>query len=295
MVRAARYSLGCLVDDSALSTGDRLGSLESMLTHLGFIRDGAPGDLSRERLQKDLLLLVFQEGRTPGVRDLLKRIHVAAFSVRDRLSGDTWRILNRLEPDARQRPGRLPLAQALTTLRTLVLDLGVFSGMAMEHMTRGRGWSFLDIGRRLERGVSIARLMEAVLRNGAGAEVLLEPALEIADSVMTHRHRYFSELRLDNTLEVLIHDSTNPRSLAFQIESLEKHAATLPTGTNPEGVEVLQSRFARLAQELRELEHSAAADPATTAERLLRLADGLGEVSDLLTQVYFSHVTPQVN
>jgi uncharacterized alpha-E superfamily protein len=112
---------------------------------------------------------------------------------------------------------------------------------------------------------------------------------------MTHRHRYFSDLRLDNTLEDLIHDPTNPRSLAFQIESLEKHAATLPTGTNPAGVEVLQSRFARLAQELRELEHSAAADPATTAERLLQLADGLGEVSDLLTQVYFSHVTPQVN
>ena len=77
----------------------------------------------REALQKEVLSLLHNEDRTLGVRDLLGRIHFAAFSVRYRLSADTWRILNRLEPDARQRPGRLPLVFAASMLNTLVLDL----------------------------------------------------------------------------------------------------------------------------------------------------------------------------
>ena len=85
--------------------------------------------------------------------------------------------------------------------------------------------SFLDLGRRLERGIFIATLMEAVLRSGPGLNVLLEPALEIADSVMTHRRRYFSEPRLASMMEVLVQDPANPRSLAFQIASLKEHAA----------------------------------------------------------------------
>jgi uncharacterized alpha-E superfamily protein len=62
-------------------------------------------------------------------------------------------------------------------------------------------------------------------RSATDLELLLEPALEIGDSVMTHRRRYFAEPQLHTTIEVLIHDPTNPRSLTFQLAALENHAA----------------------------------------------------------------------
>ena len=299
IVRMSRYVLRCLSDDSTAASQGRLGPLEKVLKQLDFVAKQTPTSEGRETLQREILLLLFQEDRAAGVRDLLKRIHLAAFSVRDRLSADTWRILNRLEPDARQRPGRLPIIQASATLHTLVLDLAALSGMEMENMTRGHGWAFLDIGRRLERGTFIAKLVAAVLRSGSDLDLLLEPVLEIGDSVMTHRRRYFAEPRLASTLEVLVQEAANPRSLAFQIASLESHAAALPAGANPEGVTVVQRRVSQLVARLRLLKESVAGDDAAEVSRaadlLSGLAGGLGEVSELLTQVYFSHVTPQVN
>ena len=86
------------------------------------------------------------------MRELGLRIRHIISVVRDRFSDDTWRILNQLQTDSRTRPGRIPLANALALLNTLIVDLAAFSGMEMENMTRGHGWRFLDFGRRLERG-----------------------------------------------------------------------------------------------------------------------------------------------
>jgi uncharacterized circularly permuted ATP-grasp superfamily protein/uncharacterized alpha-E superfamily protein len=299
IVRVSRYVLRCLTDDPSMASQVRIRPLEKVLGRLGLVSTLASDNGSNEPLQEEILLLLFQDDRASGVRELLERIHLAAFSVRDRLSADTWRILNRLEPDARQRPGRLTLVQAAGVLHTLVLDLAAFSGMEMENMTRGHGWAFLDLGRRLERGTFIAELMEAVLSSGSDLDLLLEPALEIGDSVMTHRRRYFTEPRLSSVMEVLVMDECNPRSLAFQIASLKSHAAALPKGANPEGVAAVQRCVNQLDVQLQSLAESSAACVATDAAGrsvlLKSFEAGLAELSELLTQVYFSHVTPQVN
>jgi uncharacterized alpha-E superfamily protein len=145
VVRTARCAVGRLSDDTAAGSSERIAALGQMLKRLGMVQ--VPGDATdpREALQREVLSLLYQDDRTLGVRDLLGRIHFAAFSVRYRLSADTWRILNRLEPDARQRPGRLPLVVAASMLNALVLDLAAFNGMEMENMTRGHGWVFLGL------------------------------------------------------------------------------------------------------------------------------------------------------
>ena len=183
-------------------------------------------------------------------------------------------------------------------LNALVLDLAAFSGMEMENMTRGHGWVFLDLGRRLERGLAIARLLEAARRCIGTGDLLLEPLLEVADSVITYRRRYFAEPRLAGVLDLLVRDPTNPRGLAFQLALLERHLASLPTGPNPEGAALLQQRLAAAAGMLdclpaEELDTGAGA--TATAERLASLAAELGSLSDLLTHVYFSHVVPRVS
>jgi len=47
-------------------------------------------------------------------------------------------------------------------LNGLILDLSAFSGMGTESMTRGPGWRFLDMGRRVERGVQAVALSFAI-------------------------------------------------------------------------------------------------------------------------------------
>lgn len=245
-------------------------------------------------LQERLLALLYDPAHLTGVRALLKRIQTASFNVRDRLSSDTWRLLNRLAPDAGERPRHLPMVFASSTLNALVLDLAAFGGMEMENMTRGHGWVFLELGRRMERGVAIARLLEAALRCAGPCEVLFEPLLEVADSVITYRRRYFAEPRLAGVLDLLLLDPTNPRALAFQLETLERHAAGLPAGHHPESVAEVQRRLAHLAERLDGL-RAEQLDSPDTADWLASLGGELAAVSDLLTHVYFSQVLPRVS
>ena len=295
LLRLCHAAMGQLADESA---NDRSAALSGLLDRLGLAAGPEASAAAPERLQQDLLAILYENTRNPGVRGLLKRIQNSSFSVRDRLSGDTWHILHRLNFDAEPHLGPLPLVQAGSVVNRLVLDLAVFSGMEMENMTRGHGWVFLDLGRRIERGVAISRLLEAALGGNGTRELLLEPLLEIADSVITYRRRYFAEPRLGGVLALLLLEPTNPRALAFQLKVLERHVANLPAGPNPEGVAQLQQRVAALAGQFASLEaeeFDTEAGAGATAERLAGLAADLGGLSDLLTLVYFSHTVPRVS
>jgi uncharacterized circularly permuted ATP-grasp superfamily protein/uncharacterized alpha-E superfamily protein len=295
LLRLCRSAVGHLADESA---NGQSAAFADLLGRLGLAASPQAGPAAPERLQQDLLALLYENARNPGARGLLMRIQTSGFSVRDRLSADTWHILNRLNLDAEQRPGPLPLVRAGSLLNTLVLDLAVLSGMEMENMTRGHAWVFLDLGRRIERGAAIARLVEAALRGSGTRELLVESLLEIADSVITYRRRYFAEPRLAAVLDLLLLEPTNPRALAFQLNALQRHVASLPAGPNPEGVAQLQQRVAALAGMLDGLhseEFDTEAGAAATAQRLAGLAAGLGALSDQLTLVYFSHIVPRVS
>jgi uncharacterized circularly permuted ATP-grasp superfamily protein/uncharacterized alpha-E superfamily protein len=232
LLRVCRCTAGCLVNESS---NGRPAALAELMHRLKFAAEPAVPGSERDALQANLLALLFDEDHSAGARQLLKRIRAASFIVRDRLSADTWRILNLLGADAGRRAGRLPLVFAGSALNNLVLDLAALSGMEMENMTRGHGWAFLDLGRRIERGASMARLVEAAIECAAPRELLLEPLLEMADSVITYRRRYFAEPRIAGVLDLLLFDSANPRALAFQFAVLASHAASLPAGLNPEG------------------------------------------------------------
>jgi uncharacterized alpha-E superfamily protein len=99
----------------------------------------------------------------------------------------------------------------------------------MESMTRTQAFRFLDLGRRLERALQIIILIKNTLISGNEREgPVLQAILEAADSLMTYRSRYMSNLRLGAVLDLLLTDETNPRSVAFQLVSISEHIQQLP-------------------------------------------------------------------
>jgi uncharacterized alpha-E superfamily protein len=141
-------------------------------------------------------------------------------------------------------------------------------------------------------------LLASLSEQGRFQELLFEPVLEIADSVMTYRRRHFAQFRLDSLLELLVQDTGNPRSVAFQVRRAAEHASSLPDALNPEGLRRLRQHVAELVSSL-DICTPVAADgtlaPHQVQARLSGISSGLLELSDLLTQVYFSHVVPRVN
>ncbi len=181
---------------------------------------------------------LYRQDRPESVVAILKRVQEAARTVRDRLSPDSWRVINRLEDF-----GDSPAADPLELLDNTLFTLSAFSGLAMESMTRGLGWRFMDMGRRVERAQhQIGLVRVGMPQVCVASQNALEALLEVSDSIMTYRARYRTAFQLAPVLDLLLMDESNPKSLAFQFNQLADHVEQLPRPN--------ERRFASLEERL---------------------------------------------
>jgi uncharacterized alpha-E superfamily protein len=252
-------------------------------------------------VEREVYLLIYQAHRLGTVREVAGRLRNIAFVLRDRFSADTWSILGRIQVTARTRPGRAEASEALAVLNDLVANLAAFSGMEMENMTRGHGWRLLDLGRRLERGINVVTLLQAAFSLKGQGAAALDPMLEITDSVMTYRRRYFAEPEWPGVLDLLLADESNPRSLAFQAAALAEHACHLPRDADPAGFHVPAAQIGALQDLLRDNDWQSLAESSPQlivehgADLLIRCGLGLRAISDSITHLYFSHAETRVS
>ena len=300
-VRLLRGVLSRLAEVGSEETSDLTG-LVRLLAHLDLFPPKFRERHTLAGVEREVYSLIFHPHRLGAVREVRERLSSLAFALRDRFSADTWRILSKLQVDTRPRAGRIPISEGLELLTVLIFDIAAFSGMAMENMTRGHGWRFLDLGRRLERAANITTLVEAGLTVEAGGWNALEPVLEIADSVMTYRRRYFAQPQWPTALDLLLADESNPRSLAFQIAALADHVVNLPRPTVTPGSTTPETQRVRALR----VSLAAAECPALVAAQMSGRNAGLRELlagsvtelrglSDSISHQYFAHAAVQAS
>jgi len=177
--------------------------------------------------------------------------------------------------------------------------LSAFSGMERENINRGLGWLFLSIGRRLERAMFLTRQLREITRPlGESDWPLLECLLEVADSSMSYRARYYTTLQPLAVLDVLMADGTNPRSLDFQLTHLLHLYQQLPRHL-PEDLNAMREALTLLRSlDLRKISYplpggTEAANASSGISRLDRFLRGLELLlpswSNNLSSRYFSH------
>ena len=282
-----------------------LQRLTRILADLGYIRKragrrAAAGGI--QAVEREVANLVFNRQSATGLLSLMNHLQRLAFLVRDRLSGDAWRLLNNLHRLARSNADRrfLNIDSALGLLNIMVEELAAFSGMQMENMTRSVGWRLLDIGRRIERATHMAKLLrELAIEGDPAVEGGLDLLLELGDSTMTYRTRYLSSVQLPAVLDLLITDDTNPRSIAFQAAVLKDHIGVLPRDSEQAALTTEEHLVEAIASELKLLDIYALCETRTKRGRRLELDRMLerqqqrcSELSDTLARTYFSHATP---
>ena len=277
-----------------------LAALVPWMVNLGRLPDKFGKKVVAGELRGELLALLESSRREDSVRDLLKRLRFNATALRDRLSDDTWRLFNQLERHTRSQATRLKVPDVLELLNAVVLDLAAFSGMEMENMTRGHGWRFLDLGRRLERARGLVRLIKATIQQVPRNDAVLSPLLEICDSAMTYRRRYHARPQLAPVLDLLMADDSNPRSLIWQLYQLSRHAALLPR----DGMEGMAGGEKRqvdsMLSELAGIDFGSLVGAEDRSPGILiRLCDSLlgslEALSETLSQHYFSHALRRVS
>ncbi len=206
----------------------------------------------------------------------------SAGQIRDRFSPDGWMALNDLSKTLHRFANKIEAGDDAARAMTVILrKLAGFSGLVHENMYRFTGWRFLEIGRRIERGIHMARIAGA-LAAADSPEGGLEMLLEIGDSVLTYRRQYTVSASRHQVVDLLALDTRNPRSILFQLDRLKEEIDLLPAAPgghlSPAAKEVLNLHTRLSVTDARDM------DTAHFDEIVV----GLGRLSDVLSRSYFA-------
>jgi uncharacterized alpha-E superfamily protein len=285
--RADETEIGCLV---------RMHScLESRYSKLPKAKNRRAN--SRE-LEQELISILANPKRPDSLASTLADVSRVGGNVRERLSADMNFLISQLRDSIQIEQGTQFLEYPATLTACLEL-LSAFSGMERENINRGSGWLFMSLGRRLERAIYLTRQLREVASPLAERDwAFLECLLEVADSSVSYRTRYFTTLQPIAVLDLLMADESNPRSLDFQLRHLADLYQNLPRHTNDDLL-AMRGAVAQLRSfDLRELKYPLpGAEPAANAlDDLSRLECFLRDLERLLpswsnnlSSHYFSH------
>ena len=291
--------------------------LRSMLRSLTGLTSSHPSfaNKSEQSLENELISIMLDTENSGSLVSTLQALVSAAYAVRDRWSTDTWRVMNSIEnlcttlENSISEDGNastqiltdLVLQEAeLVSLDQLMIYLSALSGLNAESMTQTIGWISLDMGRRIERALLLIVLCRSSLVAVQDAwieDLLLESVLAAAESLITYRSRYRAGLHFPTVLELLLLNEDNPRALLYQLKRLQEQILSLPRErlgyrlSDEEQLILEALTQLQLSNTIDLAERSAHTTQRRGLEKLLvRLAQILVDVSDVLTQTYFSHI-----
>jgi uncharacterized circularly permuted ATP-grasp superfamily protein/uncharacterized alpha-E superfamily protein len=269
--------------------------LESKHSKLPKAKDKRPTSLD---LEQEIISLMTDLKRPDSLASTLAEVSRIGGNVRERLSADMMYLIGQLRDSIQSGQGAGDL-EGRAMLTSCLELLSAFSGMERENISRGTGWFFMTIGRRLERAIYLTRQLRELTKPLAEEDwPLLECLLEVADSSMTYRTRYYTTLQPLAVLDLLMADETNPRSLDFQLSHLADIYQKLPRHL-PDDLKAMRDALALLRSfDLREMKYPlpGAGTTPDDSNGLFRLEHFLRELERLLpswsnnlSSRYFSH------
>jgi uncharacterized circularly permuted ATP-grasp superfamily protein/uncharacterized alpha-E superfamily protein len=246
-------------------------------------------------LQRAIAQASARHRKLQEIFDALQRI---ARSLRDQLSSDMWQVVVVLLREARERLGSPhDTDEMIAALDHLVGVIAAFGGMVSENMTRSTGWRFLDIGRRIERGIyGVTVLRQALAARGAELEAALGLTLELFDSVITYRSRYLAAVQPGAVIQLVLADESNPRAINYQARAIADHLRAL-AATFERPADRSEQALLDIAMGSLQGVVPSVLDPDVGGETLVKIGELLGQegarllrLSDAITRAYFSQV-----
>jgi uncharacterized alpha-E superfamily protein len=275
--------------------------LLATLGHITGTDTGAGSDYAEmvATAQSTLWSLTADRHRSGSLAQSVERLGLAARAVRDQMSNDTWMVLAAVERALLHAPDTPPESQAegeafLSSTNNLTLaGMLALSGVAAESMVHDVGWTMMDIGKRIERGLALTALLRATLTmvRSAGAELTItESTLVACESSVIYRRRMLGKVSVAAVADLVLFDTENPRSLVYQLERLRADLKSLPGSSGssrPERlVDDLITRLRRL--DPADLEQITDGDRAELADLLDGMHRDLRELSGVITATHLS-------
>ena len=184
----------------------------------------------RETVRTEIESLLTDRSRPGALAQSYAALAHTTRTLRDLISDDVWPVIARMNQRLRSLGGQdaPPLEQGLTEIVDGCLTL---SGAVADSMPRNLGWDLMEVGRKIERTSSLLALLRALLgrRRTRAAEARIAGAVAlITESGASYRRSYHAAVQPELLMELLLSDTTLPRSIAFQLDRLGQTLDRLP-------------------------------------------------------------------
>ncbi|MCB1616750.1 MAG: circularly permuted type 2 ATP-grasp protein, partial [Pseudomonadales bacterium] len=302
-LRLVRTVLIMLNGEEPVKRESKMLLLEA-ITHITATYPGFVGAENKviDSPESELSSVIGDASRIGSIRSSLNAMLNCVDESKELLSSDTLRVTNDIRDALADLDNPLdPTGIALApeeTLDVLVTALLALSGLAQESMTRGIGWRFMEIGRRLER----ALLTTATIRHLLVQEMpeqqqntLIHAMLLSLEALINYRRRYRARLGVQSSLDLVMMDTTNPRSLLYQLDQLNRHLQTLSKAQesrhelSPEIRATLEAESIIKLSILTELSAREDGQRKLLEKNLGKVTDLLVNASNIISQKYFDH------
>ena len=228
----------------------------------------------------------------------VERLALASRAVRDQMSNDTWMVLTAveraLEHAGQSAPGAGDDTLLANAQRRTLAGMLALSGMTAESMVHDAGWTMMDVGKRIERGLTLTDLLRATLtvsRSPEAEGTVTEAVLLACESSVIYRRLNLGRVSVEAVADLVLFDEKNPRSLIYQLDRLRENLRSLSGASGSSKAERLVEEItARLRRsdpaDLEELDdsgHRVALD-----ELLGGVHSALSELAEVITATQLS-------
>ena len=236
-------------------------------------------DLTFERSNPDSVLSCFSKGRE-NARD-----------TRHCISPEVWTSLNasfqRLQQQDMASAWRLEPTQFYDDT---VSEINTFGGLTESTMYHDEGWSFLQLGRYVERVQGVSSLLLSQVDNSGGEDGEAIEAdwislLRIFHALEVYHHVHKADVVPDRVLDLLVSDPQLPESLSRSVNLATSEIDTIGRGPRRHSSRAVQ----RLTGRLSSLINNEWPDREDRVEILREVSEYASEFHFLVTAAYFEY------
>ena len=175
--------------------------------------------------QKDAgAFVTFSEENPDSIRQCIAQSRENARMVRDQISEEIWRELNRFYLFiSSDRAEKLWRNQPDELYRKTIEFCMLLSGLINTTVLHDDGWHFMQIGRCLERADKTTRVLDMLAFQGEPNRAKLVSALKSCSAFNAFQVEFNSGITLKNAVSFLLFSKSFPRSVRFCLQQLDQH------------------------------------------------------------------------
>ncbi len=231
-----------------------------------------------------------------SLKVLIGRARENARGTQDHITREVWEHINQLYHLINQAdlPEILAGPRALTMIETLMTNRELYSGVTDSTMSRGEGWSFMNVGKHTERCLLTVDFTHFFYDNigfdlDNDQDILYWRSLLLALSgYEMHLKSYRNQRYNHNVADQVLFSSNFPRSLSYALERTGKYLEDIAASNPVEGSTQLLRVFRRISSAVKFAE-MAMVEKEGLRSYLDSMRQQLNTFAQLFARTYFAY------